>query len=111
MPSFVAGIDCVSVDPGKLESFVCRVCGVECEVQRNIDGPTSWAESIAKMKHMHDSFKCKQAMDPWHLQARALLQEKRKTNSTRLKQILQEEIDEILRTKQTTGDWEPGCLD
>jgi hypothetical protein len=46
--------------------FICTVCGSACEVSRDVDGPTSWAEAMARKHHIHDRFVCPKADEPWH---------------------------------------------
>lgn len=54
-------------DPGTKESFKCGVCGTKMKVVgRNMFGPTSWAESLAKGKHLHDRFECPHLYKEWH---------------------------------------------
>jgi len=49
--------------------FTCTVCGSACAVSRDVDGPTSWVESMAKKHHVHDCFVCPKADEPWHQHA------------------------------------------
>jgi hypothetical protein len=53
--------------------FTCTVCGTACKVSRDVDGPTSWAEAMAEKHHIHDSFVCTKADEPWHQHAVQLL--------------------------------------
>lgn len=60
-------------DPGTKESIECGVCGTKMNViGRNILGPTSWAESVARSKHLHDSFECPYLHRNWHKRIRQL---------------------------------------
>lgn len=52
--------------PGKMKSAKCGVCGVDMNVERNILGATSWAESMGGNKHRHDSFRCPNLDKDWH---------------------------------------------
>ncbi len=99
------GWDSFSADPGKVKKCVCKVCGEECEVKRNINGPTSWAESVGQLKHLHDFFFCKYVKEDWHMQIRALKHEQEATKSAAIKELLESEIAQIFVTKQTTEGW------
>ena len=52
--------------PGTVEMAKCGICGIEMNVERNVLGPTSWAESMAGRKHRHDSFRCPNLGKDWH---------------------------------------------
>jgi len=105
------GWECFSTDPGVLEKCACRVCGEDCEVKRNVNGPTSWAESVGGMKHLHDFFVCKHVQEDWHIQIRSLKQEQENTKSSAIKEILEAEIAQIYVTKKPTEGWERSWRD
>jgi hypothetical protein len=86
--------------PGTVERLACGVCEADMVVERNVTGPTSWAEARAGDKHLHDSFQCPHYNEGWHKKVIALLNEGRATKSERIRAILEEEILEILRTKK-----------
>jgi hypothetical protein len=100
--SFHKNVDCFHFDPGVTEEQLCRVCGDKCEVQRNKMGATSYAESVRGKEHLHDYFYCAHAEQRWHEQVRQLLNERRMTNSNSIRQMLDMEIELILKTRQPT---------
>lgn len=52
--------------PGTAKSIKCGVCGINMKVERNVLGATSFAESVAKGHHRHDSFICIYKEKIWH---------------------------------------------
>ena len=52
--------------PGIVKTAECGICGIDMNVDRNILGSTSWAESMGGRKHRHDSFKCPNIGKDWH---------------------------------------------
>jgi hypothetical protein len=73
MPELETGYGCWFFPSQVVGQFTCTVCGTACEVTRDVDGPTSWAESMAERHHIHDSFVCPKADEPWHQHAVQLL--------------------------------------
>ncbi len=103
-----AGWDHFTPDPGTEEKMFCEVCKTEMDVERNVEGPTSWAESVGGRKHKHDSFSCPFAQEDWHNQARILMERIEKESSRTISSLLQAEVNEVLLNKKTTKDrpWE-----
>ena len=73
MPSLEKGYGIWTFPPQAVDRFVCAVCGTACEVSRDVDGPTSWAEGMARKHHIHDSFVCPKGDEAWHQHAVELL--------------------------------------
>jgi hypothetical protein len=80
----------------------CRACGDNMDVKRNVNGPTSWAESMGKGKHLHDCFTCPNAGLDWHDQLIALDRELRKTSSNLVAKMIEAEIKEVKETRVAT---------
>ena len=104
-----AGWDYITSEPGQHVVLHCRVCREPMAVERDIVGPTSWAEAMAvrcgqTKGHPHDSFHCTLSGEPWHRQALALRQEAAQTASRRLADLLNQEADEIVRARTATQD-------
>lgn len=90
------GYDYFPRDPGEDDEVLCRVCGVKCDVQRNVAGATSFAGTMTKSKILHDSFSCSHSEEKWHEQARSIMEEMDRTASPSLKEILNGDVDKIV---------------
>ncbi len=86
------------------EKIYCGVCGDVMDARLGVDGPTSWAEGVSGRTHLHDSYECPNMKEKevWHLQVIALRNEKRRTASTLIEAILEEEIGMVLETRKET---------
>ena len=83
--------------PGMVKKVKCGICGRQMKVKRNVLGPTSWVESMARGKHLHDSFMCPNLNQDWHKKIVDLKIEEHNTASDKIKKILEKEILEILK--------------
>ena len=83
-------------EPGTVKTAKCGVCGKQMKVERNVLGATSWAESMAGRKHLYDSFRCPNIDKGWHERIVNLKVEALKTESDRIKKILEGEVIELL---------------
>ena len=90
--------------PGEFESIDCGVCGEKMDVERGVHGPTGMAEAMAGRGHEHDSFRCPHIDEGWHIQAKRLREEARRTPSGRLEAMLLEEAAEIAATRRATKE-------
>lgn len=88
--------------PGKYEQINCGICGTQMDVQRNVFGPTGFAEAMAKRGHQHDSFSCPHIDEDWHKQAKLLKKEAQESSSKAIEQMLLDEAQEILINRTTT---------
>jgi hypothetical protein len=88
--------------PGTEDKMYCKVCDTEMNVQRNIEGPTSWIGAMTKSKHLHDSFTCGHAEEDWHIQARCLRKRIEEETSKKMSDILTEELNVVLSQKFPT---------
>jgi hypothetical protein len=100
--SYHAGWDHFSPDPGKVKEMFCRVCKAKMDVQRNVNGPTGFAEAMGGGKHLHDSFSCPHAQEDWHNQARVLKQRIKDETSKSIAKILKKELKWVMENKKTT---------
>lgn len=82
--------------PGVVETAECGVCGRQMNVERNVLGATSWAESMGHGKHLHDRFTCPNIKEDWHEKIVNLKVEAYTTESDKIKKILEKEIIELL---------------
>ena len=94
-------------EPGKYLAAHCGVCGKSMAVERNVLGPTGFAEAMLVRNgqsegHLHDTFWCEDREKDWHQQAKAIRKQADETPSKRLADLLYEEADEIVRTQKTT---------
>jgi hypothetical protein len=99
---FHAGWDHFTPEPGKQKEMFCRVCKEKMDVQRNVNGPTGWAEAMGKGKHAHDTFSCPFAQEDWHNQVRVLLERIQKETSRTIAKMLKKEAKQVLETRKTT---------
>ena len=90
------GYDIFQFDPGFAEEMKCRVCGATCDVQRNIEEPTSFGGAMLQTKHLCDFFACPHREEPLHNKGLALMQEMERTYSPSLKKIMQGDLDTIV---------------
>lgn len=99
--------DCSFPNPGEYLAVTCGVCGRSMTVKRNVLGPTGFAEAMLVRNdqskgHLHDKFWCEDREESWHRQAKVVRDEARETPSKRLADLLNEEADEIVRTRKNT---------
>lgn len=94
--------DVYTPDPGVCESQTCGVCQTEMLVERNVDGPRSFTQAMAGGKSKHDFFWCPHRNEDWHKQVVAIRRKARETPSMRQQTMLEEEADEIVKTRQAT---------
>jgi hypothetical protein len=85
-------------EPGATADERCGVCGTECVVERNINGPTSWAGAMTGHKRLHDVFRCPHYYSGWHEIAYKLAKEYVATASKRLRALIETDLDELLET-------------
>ena len=92
-----------SVDPGECKTIKCRVCGIKCDVKRNVPGPHSYTEYLAKVYSggkakvsIMDVFACPRAQEKWHEKACELAEEMFETRSSRVKAMLKAEINDLV---------------
>jgi accessory colonization factor AcfC len=81
----------------------CAVCGTKCRVSRNVPGPHSYTESLARAysggkatMSIKDVFSCPYAEKKWHEKACGLADEMFETNSDRVKAMIKADIEELV---------------
>lgn len=95
------------LNPGEYLAVYCGVCGQCMTVERNVMGPTGFAEAMSvhigrSQGHLHDRFRCPDSQTAWHQQAQAIRENAHHSPSKRLTDFLTEEADEIVRTRKNT---------
>jgi uncharacterized Zn finger protein len=88
------GIDYFAPKPGTVQSMSCKACSEVMDVERDVFTDTGY--------HRADVFKCKNSGLGWHRQIVDLIQEQNKSACTRIREIIQEEIDDIRLSKKAT---------
>jgi hypothetical protein len=96
MSHYTAGYDIFTPDPGERESMGCTACGKRMDVQRNVEGSWSSVEAMAGSKRVVDVFTCPNSNKPWHKHLIELYQERDRTKTRKIKDLVQEEIDWVL---------------
>lgn len=100
--SYTIGWDYFTTTCEEFESRKCLVCYNFMECKRNVNGPRNYIEAISKTKTLHDLFTCKNSTFSWHKQLLKLQEKLQSEPSKYLRNILQLEIDYIVKTQQTT---------
>jgi len=90
------GVNCFHTKPGEAEGILCRVCGTECVVEHNINGPTCYAAAMSGSKCLHDRATCPYSDMEWHEEARELMNEMRDTHSKRVRDLIEADLEELL---------------
>jgi len=91
-------------DAGKVEDAFCGICGDKMDVSRN-NGPSGgFAGAMAGHNRKYDVFSCPNRRLAWHLQAKLLKREIEKTPSNTLAEVMQEELDGILKDRTPTKE-------
>ena len=85
--------------PGERDELNCPVCGTKCDVKRNCIGPTSFAESVGGLGHLHDRFICPHQDDDWHNYASQLIDQKRDCASQRVRELIDLDLQETLERR------------
>lgn len=94
-------------DPGTVEEVSCGICGEPMDVKRNVVDARSYVESISGSKFTHDVFICPHRQKTWHQQAKELMRLARKTPSSYLQAIYQNEAEQVLKSREPTKtEWE-----
>ena len=93
--SYTTGLTVFNTVPGEKEEMYCNVCDSKCEVKRNILDYKDFGSAMAKKKTRFDRFKCPHAEEEWHQNLENLVKQKKENHSTKIDQMLQEEIEEI----------------
>ena len=81
----------------------CTVCGAVMNVRRNIFGPTSFAQAMARTGRWHDRFSCPYREEPWHERVAALGAEARRVPSDVLARIIRLEAADIVQKNMPRG--------
>ncbi|MFQ5913345.1 MAG: hypothetical protein ACE5JS_09190 [Nitrospinota bacterium] len=91
------GFDFFIAEAGSKGEYHCGVCNTKCEVKRNVYGPTTFAEAMAKTFRYHDLFVCPHRDEKWHEQALNLVQAIEETPSRRVAQLMAQDLEDLLR--------------
>ncbi len=89
-------------NPGVKDSMKCGICNTRMVVERNILGPRSFIESLAKVEVLHDSFTCPNLDKKWHREIYELkfalyLSEIDERSNEQKKEAVEKEILKLLK--------------
>ena len=95
---------CCYPAPGTVKTAICGVCGMQMNVERNVLGATSWAESMGHGKHLHDRFTCPHRTQNWHKRIYRLkmdvyeeeISDRDPIGLEKMRQVAEKEIIELL---------------
>ncbi|CCU78659.1 hypothetical protein HSACCH_00798 [Halanaerobium saccharolyticum subsp. saccharolyticum DSM 6643] len=93
--TYTTGLTIFNKKPGTTKEMSCNVCDSKCEVKRNVLDYKDFGSAMAKKKTRFDRFKCPHAEKEWHQNLEKLVEQKRENHSTKIDQMLQEEIEAI----------------
>ncbi len=84
--------------PNALPLHSCEVCGAACAVARNHHPVKVIGFDVPELFKTHDRWYCPQDHYPWHERLAALEDERKSFHSERLRDLIDNEIDELRRT-------------
>ena len=93
--TYTTGLTVFNISPGEKEDMYCSVCDSRCEVRRNVFWFKDFGSAVAKKKTRFDQFICPHAEEEWHQKLEKLVIQKRENHSSKIDQLLQEEIKDI----------------
>lgn len=82
--------------------MICGVCGAVMNEERNVNGPRGWAQAMGGGKSLHDVFECPHRQEQWHRQVIALRREAKNSVSKKIADLLLQEAEEVLSSKEAT---------
>ena len=95
------GWDIIFHSPGEIQgTFECKICGSDMEVRRSEKVVEPFFRGGRKREK--DVFLCPNSGLPWHNQVCKLMEEINRCPSSRLCDIMQEEVEQILKQKEPT---------
>jgi len=84
-------------EPNAYKSLECNICGTECLVERNLPAKSGFIAAMGRMDKPRDEFSCPNLDEEWHKQAVNLVLEIEKTPSKRLAQLMQQDLEDLLK--------------
>lgn len=91
--------------PGEIEELNCGVCYSVMKVEQNVGLHTSFAAALSgksELRSVFDRYLCPHCEEGWHKQVVAIRKEADQTSSARLRDLLIDESNEIVCTRETT---------
>lgn len=102
MAHYNSGWDHFTPNAGVIEEAFCRVCKEKMKVNRNVEGPRTYFESMSKNSSSYDEFYCEHYDKPWHIQVYHLMKQIQDCPSASLIKIYELEIEDIIKNKKST---------
>ena len=90
--------DCFILSPGTGHEINCNVCNSRCLVQRKVQGIKVKYVSGTGLDDTHDKFYCPKSNEGWHEEAVSLYLESQNTVSTRISNIIREDLRDLLES-------------
>ena len=94
------GYDMFFTNTDSKDGMRCKICGQSCEVDRGVNGPTSFGGAMKGIDRLHDRFTCPNHGEPWHEQALDLFMAIEKHPSPSIKRIMEGDLKKIIKKKK-----------
>jgi hypothetical protein len=91
------GYEIFYTTPGKVSEMRCRVCGSICDVERDVYGPSNFAQAVNKINDLYDVFTCPIANRDWHAKALNLVIAIEEMPSKRVADLMKQDLEDLLK--------------
>jgi hypothetical protein len=91
------GYEIFYTNPGKVIEMRCRVCGNNCDVKRDVYGPSNFVEAVSRTNDLYDIFTCPNANHNWHVIALKLVVAIEETPSKRMADLMKLDLEDLLK--------------
>ena len=91
------GYDVFFTLPNTADHKLCKVCNSECNVERNVLGPTGHLSAMTGNHTRHDSFRCSNIGKDWHDKAVKLVMAINDTPSKSIAAVMSKDLQGVLK--------------